>query len=115
MTESMKRTVEVTTRRRKLQAAFNKEHGITPETIKKGIPKTLYEASEGDYVTVPIAAEGTRRERIAATLTAMAAAFESLIADAPEQWSGAFFPIWPDLGPAGAAPTPPARPVDDGA
>ena len=57
MTESMRRTVEVTTRRRKLQAAFNREHGITPETIRKGIPKTLYEASEGDYVTVPLAAE----------------------------------------------------------
>ena len=59
VTESMKRTVEVTTRRRKLQAAFNLEHGITPETIRKGIPKTLYEASEGDYVTVPLAAEET--------------------------------------------------------
>jgi excinuclease ABC subunit B len=57
VTESMRRTVEVTTRRRKSQAQFNREHGITPETIKKGIPKTLYEASEGDYVTVPMAAE----------------------------------------------------------
>ncbi len=57
ITESMKRTIAVTTRRRALQAEFNREHGITPETIKKGIPKTLYEASEGDYVTVPIAAE----------------------------------------------------------
>src|SRR6059036_3289816 len=57
MTESMKRTIEVTTRRRRLQEEFNREHGITPETIKKGIPKTLYEVSESDYVTVPIAAE----------------------------------------------------------
>src|SRR5207244_12411276 len=57
VTESMKRTIEVTGRRRTLQEQFNREHGITPETIKKGIPKTLYEASEGDYVTVPIAAE----------------------------------------------------------
>src|SRR5207247_10625048 len=43
MTESMKRTIEVTTRRRSLQEEFNREHGIMPETIKKGIPKTLYE------------------------------------------------------------------------
>jgi len=57
MTGSMKRTIEVTTRRRRLQAEFNREHGITPETIKKGIPKSLYEVSESDYVTVPIAAE----------------------------------------------------------
>jgi len=59
ITQSMQKTIDVTTRRRALQAAFNQEHGITPETIKKGIPKTLYEASEGDYVTVPIAAEET--------------------------------------------------------
>jgi len=57
MTGSMKRTIEVTTRRRSLQEEFNREHGITPETIKKGIPKTLYEVSESDYVTVPMAAE----------------------------------------------------------
>src|SRR5207247_11379057 len=57
MTESMKLTIEVTTRSRHLQEEFNRQHGITPETIKKGIPKTLYEVSESDYVTVPIAAE----------------------------------------------------------
>ena len=58
----------------------------------------------GRLLAVPVAVDGTRRERIAATLTAMAGAFESLIADAPEQWSAVFFPIWPDLaGPAPAA------------
>jgi len=57
MTESMKRTIEITTRRRSLQATYNEHHHITPETIKKGIPKTLYEISEADYVTVPVAAE----------------------------------------------------------
>src|SRR5262249_62181712 len=51
----------------------------------------------GRLQEVPVATEGTRRERIAATLTALAAAYEDLISDAPEQWSGAFFPIWPDL------------------
>ena len=69
---------------------------------------------------VPVAAEGTRRERIAATLDALAAAFESLIADAPEQWSAVFFPIWPDLAAAGEAPTRardarPAAPIGLGA
>jgi KDO2-lipid IV(A) lauroyltransferase len=53
----------------------------------------------GRLLAVPVATDGTRRERIAATLTSMAAAFESLIADAPEQWSGVFFPLWPDLAP----------------
>jgi KDO2-lipid IV(A) lauroyltransferase len=57
----------------------------------------------GRLLAVPVASEGSRRERIAATLTAIATAFEDLIADAPEQWSAVFFPIWPDLaGEAGA-------------
>ena len=56
----------------------------------------------GRLLSVPVGVEGTRRERIAATLTAIAAAFESLIADAPEQWSAVFFPIWPDLAPIDA-------------
>jgi excinuclease ABC subunit B len=57
VTESMRRTIDVTTRRRTVQEVYNREHCITPETIKKGIPKALYDVSEADYVTVPIAAE----------------------------------------------------------
>ena len=68
----------------------------------------------GRLLSVPVAVEGTRRERIAATLTAIAAAFESLITDAPEQWSAVFFPIWPDLAAdapsAGTPAGPPAKP-----
>ncbi len=30
-------------------------------------------------------------------MTRLAAAFETLIADAPDQWWAIFFPIWPDL------------------
>jgi lauroyl/myristoyl acyltransferase len=57
----------------------------------------------GRLLHVPVASEGTRRERIAATLASIATAFEDLISDAPEQWSAVFFPIWPDLAePAGA-------------
>lgn len=59
----------------------------------------------GRLLAVPVAAEGTRRERITATLAAMAIAFESLITDAPEQWSAVFFPIWPDLAVVGSATT----------
>ncbi|MEA2518169.1 MAG: phosphatidylinositol dimannoside acyltransferase [Chloroflexota bacterium] len=56
----------------------------------------------GRLLPVAVATAGTRRERIAATLRSMAAAFESLIGDAPDQWSAVFFPLWPDLAPGGS-------------
>ena len=56
-TESLRKAIQETDRRRQLQEEFNRVHGITPESIKKGIPKTLYEISKADYVTVPLAVE----------------------------------------------------------
>ena len=37
MTDSMKNAIEITERRRKIQEAYNEEHGITPQTIRKAV------------------------------------------------------------------------------
>jgi lauroyl/myristoyl acyltransferase len=54
---------------------------------------------------VPAPPDGPRRERLAAYTRSIAEAFEAIVADAPEQWWGAFHPIWPDLVAADAETT----------
>lgn len=41
LTESMEKAITETNRRRKIQSQYNKEHGITPQTIKKDIRETI--------------------------------------------------------------------------
>jgi len=65
ITDSMRRAVEETSRRRQLQMAYNQEHEITPESIKKSISDVLSSIYEKDYYTVPAAPDAERGARIA--------------------------------------------------
>ena len=54
VTDSMAETIKETERRRALQAAYNEEHGITPETIRSSIRELLQTVYERDYYTVEV-------------------------------------------------------------
>jgi excinuclease ABC subunit B len=54
MTDSMRRAIEETTRRRTLQRAYNEANGIVPQSIIKPIDLNLVAIAEGDYVTIPL-------------------------------------------------------------
>ncbi len=54
VTDSMRRAIHETERRRKVQAQYNKDHGITPEGIKKDVVDILSSIYEKDYYTIPV-------------------------------------------------------------
>ena len=58
VTDSMRRAMSETNRRRELQKEFNRKHGITPETIVKSIGAILGSVYEQDYPAIPEVAEG---------------------------------------------------------
>src|SRR5882672_10921285 len=57
MTDSMKRALDETSRRRTIQEEYNERHGITPQSIVKPIDMSLIAMAEADYVTVPLEEE----------------------------------------------------------
>jgi excinuclease ABC subunit B len=62
MTDSMKRAIDETGRRRVTQLQYNEENGIIPQSIIKPIDMSLIAIAEGDYVTIPVEPEESGEE-----------------------------------------------------
>jgi KDO2-lipid IV(A) lauroyltransferase len=71
------------------------ESGARPYVV--GVRRTGVGRYIGRLERVAVPLDGDRRTRVTTTTDAIAAAFERVIEDAPEQWWAVFFPIWPDL------------------
>jgi excinuclease ABC subunit B len=57
VTDGMRRAIDETNRRRKIQEQYNIDYNITPQSIIKPIDMSLVAIAEGDYVTVPLEPE----------------------------------------------------------
>ncbi len=66
-TGSMHQAIEETNRRRAKQLAYNRENGITPQSIVKSVDMELVKIVEADYVTVP--ADDASLDSLTATIT----------------------------------------------
>ena len=58
ITKAMRYAIEETERRRERQAAYNDEHGITPQTVRKAVLEMDPSTGAGDYVVIPILKKG---------------------------------------------------------
>ena len=60
-TNSMRIAIGETGRRRTIQAAYNEEHGITPQSIVRAIDEVMSSVYERDYLTPAATIDGTER------------------------------------------------------
>jgi excinuclease ABC subunit B len=77
MTDSMRKAIGETSRRRAIQEAYNRENNITPLSIVKSVDMQLARIVEADYITVPVDAapvgEITNEEQLRSAITQLEA------------------------------------------
>jgi excinuclease ABC subunit B len=57
MTDSMKKALDETDRRRQVQRTYNEQHGITPRSVKSAIRDLSAQLYDGDPMALPMAAD----------------------------------------------------------
>src|SRR5450631_3762449 len=86
MTDSMKRAIDETMRRRDIQTAYNEENGITPESIVRPLDMTLVAVANADYVDLTNEGEGLPEFRSQEELDAYIAKLESDMREAAKRF-----------------------------
>jgi excinuclease ABC subunit B len=85
-TDSMRRAIDETNRRRTIQEQYNLENDITPQSIIKPIDMSLVAIAEGDYVTVPVEPEDPAEEMTQEQRDKFIAGLEESMRDAAKKF-----------------------------
>jgi excinuclease ABC subunit B len=86
MTDSMKRALEETERRRVIQRAYNEEHGITPTSIIRPIDMSLAQILKAEYADLTDQDEGLPEFRDQVELDSYVAKLESDMREAAKKF-----------------------------
>ena len=86
MTDSMRKAIGETERRRAIQRAYNEENGITPQSIVRPVDMALAQIIEADYADISLPAEGVPEFKSKDELDAYISKLESDMREAAKRF-----------------------------